>query len=80
VGPPEAILALEPPPPQPLNNRLNRINATNMDVTFTLASRPKQGYPDFLRKCVRGDLGEMAPRVQCPLESDSSLNIRALST
>lgn len=47
VGPPEAILALEPPPPQPLNNRLKRINATSMDVTFTLASRPKQGYPDF---------------------------------
>jgi len=33
------------PPPQPLNNRLDKVSITSMDLTFTLASRPKQGYP-----------------------------------
>lgn len=43
VGP--GLAETAPPPPQPLNIRLDRINANSMDLIFTSVSRPRQGYP-----------------------------------
>jgi hypothetical protein len=74
-----------PPPPQPINSRLNRTNATNMDLTFTSTSRAQAGL-SVKRNFEKGNCvvakywGALAPRMQCPLESDLSLVFEPFST